>query len=478
MAKTAIYVRVSTDDQTDFSPDAQEKRCRELARLRGLEDISVFRDEGWSGKNLERPAMREMLALVESGQIANLVVWKWDRLTRDTGDGSLLTKTFLEHGVKLFSVGEGELVLDSAAGRMQIGVHNVFAQFYRDSIIENTKMGQRQAVESGRWINRAPTGYTMVNKFLQPNDKAPLVTRVFELRASGLGYQDTADNVGFTYGAVQHICQNRVYLGETRLRDEWFPGIHAPLVTLEQFNAAQRSHTPGQRRSKDLLSGKVRCGKCGRVEGVKYNQRKQPIYVCRHRGQGCDLPGRSAHGLRRAARLGISVLGADADLQAAIRHELTCELEGDVDSSRSRNASICAMKERQKRLLDLYVDGHILGPQFAVENDELNLRISALEAQNKRLEDARHKQQVAADAFEAVTQLLEAVDFGDLWDAATEDELKTLTSDLLDSITIYPGELAVRVIGAPPIRVSYEEVGLRPGSKPVVSEAGLEPARP
>jgi len=236
--RTAIYVRVSTDDQTDISPDAQEKRCRELARLRGLADVEVFKDEGWSGKKLARPAMREMLAQVEGDQIGSVVVWRWDRLTRDTGDGSQLTKLFTDHGVKVYSANEGELDLTSASGRMQIGVHGVFAQFYRDSLIENTKMGQRQAVESDHWINRAPTGYLMVNKYLQPNDDAPLVTRVFDLHAFGLGYQAIADDVGFTFSTVLHICHNRVYLGETRLRDEWFPGLHAPLVSLEQFNAA------------------------------------------------------------------------------------------------------------------------------------------------------------------------------------------------------------------------------------------------
>ena len=54
----------------------------------------------------------------------------------------------------------------------------------------------------------------MINKYLQPNDDAALVTRVFALRASGLGYQSIADDVGFTYSTVQHICHNRVYLGE------------------------------------------------------------------------------------------------------------------------------------------------------------------------------------------------------------------------------------------------------------------------
>jgi DNA invertase Pin-like site-specific DNA recombinase len=291
-----------------------------------------FLDEGWSGKSLKRPAVSELLTEVEADHVESVVVWRWDRLTRDTGDGSTLTKLFVDHGVKVYSVNEGELDLTSASGRMQIGVHGAFAQFYRDSLIENTKMDQRKAAESGPWINRAPTGYTMINKFLQPNDDALLVTRVFELRASGLGYQAIADDVGFTYSTVQHICHNRVYLGESRLGDEWFPrGLHAPLVSEEQFNGAQRGHTPGVRRSKDLLSGKVRRGLCGRVAGVRYNDRNQAMYLCCHRGKGCRQPGRSAQGLQRAARVGFTVLGADADLQATIRLQLSQDSVGGPD---------------------------------------------------------------------------------------------------------------------------------------------------
>src|SRR5665213_3268182 len=314
MSQTLAYVRVSTEDQTDFSPDAQAKRCRDLARLRELGPVTVLADEGWSGKNLERPAMRELIALVENDQVAHVLFWRLDRLSRDNGDISRLVKLFELHNVKMHTVNEGELDLTSASGKMQVGVNGVFAQYYRDQIVENTKMGQRQAAESGRWQNHAPTGYDMVNGYLEPNEMAPIVQRIFALRAEGASYPVIAAEVGIKYSTVRSICLNRAYLGQVKYSGDWYPGIHAPLVNERQFNAAQRPHTPGQRRSKHLLSGKVRCGLCGRVAGVQYNDRNQAIYRCRHRGSGCNVPGRAAHGLHRAMVIGLREYRNDPDL--------------------------------------------------------------------------------------------------------------------------------------------------------------------
>ena len=70
---TFVCVRVSTEDQVEFSPDAQAKRCKDLARLRDLGPVTVLADEGWSGKNLERPKMRELLDLVRAGAVHGLV---------------------------------------------------------------------------------------------------------------------------------------------------------------------------------------------------------------------------------------------------------------------------------------------------------------------------------------------------------------------------------------------------------------------
>src|SRR5580698_2450740 len=121
--RTVAYVRVSTEDQTDYSPEAQAKRCQELARIKDLGPVTVLADEGWSAKNLDRPKMRELIALIESAGVDHLLIWSWDRLSRDQGDFANLVKLFKAHGVNVHSVNEGQLDPSSASGRMQIGVH-------------------------------------------------------------------------------------------------------------------------------------------------------------------------------------------------------------------------------------------------------------------------------------------------------------------------------------------------------------------
>jgi len=476
MNRTLAYVRVSTEDQIEFSPDAQAKRCRDLAKLRDLGAVTVLSDEGWSGKNLDRPQMQELLRLVQAGEVEHLVIWRWDRLSRDQGDFSRLVKVFTAHNVTVHSVNEGALDMASASGKMQIGVTGVFAQYYRDQIVENTLMGQRQAAERGRWQNHAPTGYDMINGELVPNEMAPVVQRMFSLRAQGLSYLRIEEQVGVKYSTVRFICLNRAYLGEIKYSGEWYPGIHAPLVNERQFNAAQRGHTKGQRRSKDLLSGRVRCGMCGRIIGVHYNNRKQAIYRCRHRGTGCDQPGRAANGLHRATVLGLRVLATDVDLQRAIRYELSTHQRTASPKGPSFGTVIASLKKKERKLLDLYYADQIDPDTFAVEHRDIVTKLKTLQ---QEVDDAQREESVRAlalDKFDEVAVLLGDMDVDQIWNAATSEERKTLIEDLVDSVCIFPDQLTVQVAGAPPILVTLDEVGLTQGCKPVVSEARREPA--
>ena len=468
---TIAYVRVSTEDQVEFSPDAQVKRCRDLARLRGLEPVTVLADEGWSGKNLDRPGVEELLRLVELGDVKDLLIWRWDRLSRDQGDFATLVKLFDRHEVRVHSVNEGDLDLASASGRMQIGVHGVFAQYYRDQIVENTRMGQRQAAEQGRWLNRAPTGYDMVNGHLVPNDMAPLVQRIFALCAVGASYPVIASDVGIEYSTARHISMNRVYLGEVRLGSDWFKGLHTALVDEAQFNAAHRGHTTGQRRSKDLLSGRVRYGLCGRVAGVHYNTRNQAIYRCRHRGQGCAQSGRSANGLHRAAVLGLRVLASDTELQEAIRTQLTVHGRSPAPRGPSAASVITSIRIKERKLLDLYYADRIDQDGFAQESTRLTTQRIAVQSEIDAAELAQRTSTQALSKFDQVSSLLNDLNLDAFWDEASPSERRILIDDLVDSVNIFPDRLTVQVAGAPPFLVTLQEVGLNQGCKPVVSES-------
>jgi len=478
MSQTVAYVRVSTEDQTDLSPDAQAKRCKELARWRELGPVVVLSDEGISAKNLERPAMRKLIALIEADEVEHLVIWRWDRLTRDQGDSARLVKLLQAHEVSVHSVSDGDLNLASAAGKAQVGFAGVIAQLQRDQIVENTRMGQREAAERGRWQNHAPTGYDMVNGELVPNDQAPIVQRIFALRSMGKSFQEVAEAVGMKYPTVRYISLNRAYLGATKYSGKWYPGNHAPLVNEKQFNAAQRGHTPGRRHGRHLLSGTIRCGLCGRVAIIRYNDRKQGFYRCGGQGKYCKQPARSANGLERAAVLGLEILASDRELQNSIRLQLSERSREEFPGLPSSKNLVASLVKKQDKLFALYYGDQIDPDSFAKENRRLVTQMKTLRDEATQIELEQSLREEAVSKFNEVAQLLADFDARRIWNSATPEERRTLVVDLVDSICIYPDRLTVQVAGAPAFKVELHEVGLNKGGRTVVSEAGLEPARP
>ena len=479
MTQTVAYVRVSTEDQTEHSPDAQAKRCRDLAKLKGLGPVRVLTDEGWSGKNLDRPQMAELLKMVRAGEVSHLIVWRWDRMSRDTGDFSTLVKLFSEFGVSVHSVNEGDLDVASAAGRMQIGVHGVFAQFYRDQTTENSKMGALEAFSKGYHQNRPPTGYDLINKELVPNEMAPIVKIIFKLRAEGASVQAIADATDMGYSTVYQILRNRTYLGEVKYSGKYGPGRHEPLITLEEFNASTRGHTPGRRRSRDLCAGKIRCGNCGQVASIHYNDRNQASYRCRTRGKSC--PGqsaRSAQGLIRAALLGLRELAHDTQLQEAIRAGFQAASVPDVARSLTVQSTLTALATKKRKLLDLYFADRIDGSTFSDEERRLSAQMTLLEAELEEQHEKKAKEQAKQASFNALVEQFAAIDFDKIWDEATPSERRVLIEDFLENIYLYPDRLTVQVVGAPAIMVTLQEVGLHHVCRTIVSKGGLEPPRP
>ena len=157
---TVAYCRVSTEEQAaeGFSIEGQGDKLRAYAALHDLGEVVRITDPGLSGKSMDRPGLQRVLDMVERGHVSHVLVWRLDRLSRNLGDLQTLATGFLDRGVQLHSVTEN-LDLSSATGRMFYNILGSFAQFYREQLSENVRMGMGQAVREGRWINRPKTGY-------------------------------------------------------------------------------------------------------------------------------------------------------------------------------------------------------------------------------------------------------------------------------------------------------------------------------
>jgi site-specific DNA recombinase len=177
---TVAYCRVSTEEQAEegFSIEGQADKLRVYAELHDLGEVVVITDPGLSGKNLERPGLQRILEMVAAGHVGHVLVWRLDRLSRNLGDLIALADTFGQSNVALHSFTE-RLDLSTATGRMFYNVLGSFAQFYREQLGENVRMGMHQAIRQGRWINRAKTGYDMRDGVLVPNEQASLVKEIW-----------------------------------------------------------------------------------------------------------------------------------------------------------------------------------------------------------------------------------------------------------------------------------------------------------
>lgn len=305
MLRAAFYLRVSTEEQAreGFSIPAQRERLEAYALSQSWSVARTFSDEGYSGKNLQRPGMQQMIGDVESGLIDVVVVWKLDRLSRRQMDVlHLIEDVFTPHKVGFRSATES-FDTTTPAGMAMLGMLAVFAQLERATIIERTTFGYKQRISEGKWAGSAPYGYRYgQNGVLEPDpESADWLRSIYSQAIGGLSLDRIVDRLvaegappplgrKFWYpSTVKIILHNRAYLGERRTCDGWIKSGHPALLDEETWFDAQeavqsRRKGPGRPRrgegSPYLLTGFVFCSECGsRMVGHKNSQGLR-YYIC------------------------------------------------------------------------------------------------------------------------------------------------------------------------------------------------------
>lgn len=198
----AIYVRQSVLKEDSISINTQISDCKHL--LIGPENFEVFSDEGFSGKNTERPGFQKMMELVKAGKVEKVIVWKLDRLSRSILDFSNFVCELKKHGTKFQSVKESSLQISgNPADELMLNILSAFAQFERETIALRVKSVYYERARQGFYLGgQAPYGYTKTESSL--NGKKNYEYSIDEEQSKVVRWiYETYDQPGVALGYIQ-----------------------------------------------------------------------------------------------------------------------------------------------------------------------------------------------------------------------------------------------------------------------------------
>src|SRR4051812_27829259 len=266
--RCAIYTRKSTEHGLDLefnSLDAQRDACEAYVKSQASQGWRAlperYDDPAYSGGNLDRPALQQLLKDVDAGRVDVIVVYKIDRLTRSLADFAKLVVAFDAKATSFVAVTQ-QFNTTSSMGRLTLNVLLSFAQFERELSSERVRDKIAASRRKGKWTGgTVPLGYRAVNKkLLIDKTEAETVRTIFkrylemksfaklvvDLDAQGIITKRRTTKVAkfnggipFTYGPLAHFLRNRIYVGEIGHKDKWFPGEHAPIIDRKTFDAVQ-----------------------------------------------------------------------------------------------------------------------------------------------------------------------------------------------------------------------------------------------
>lgn len=379
-----IYIRVSTQEQAEegYSLGEQEDRLKKYCEAMGWNATRVYCDPGYSGGNMDRPALQEMISEIKNGNTDIVVVDKLDRLSRSQFDTLfMIKKIFNLYDVAFVSRAEA-FDTSTPFGRAMVGILAVFAELERERIKERMQEGKVGRIKEGKFRggNTVPYGYNY-----NPEDdvltinpyESMVVKEIFELlvaRTPIKAIVNTLNSKGylsktktqFGESTIRGMIENQVYIGKQFHKGEWIDALHEPIIPIDLWNKSQAviaerkitnaKYKPG-RKYNAPLAGMLYCKSCG----AKYHWKKirgEGRYICYSRSKSDSKLVKNPH---CKAKIYI-----DSELEAAVFGEVKKlrinskyieEVKNNDDSSKKiaiLKRKIKSLDKQISKCMDLY----------------------------------------------------------------------------------------------------------------------------
>jgi len=280
MKKAVIYARYSCDKQTEQSIEGQLRVCNEYAKANDIQIVDKYIDQAMSGTNDKRPDFQRMLEDSKKKQWDYVIVYKFDRFSRNVFDSTVCEHELNKNGVKLLSA--MEKIPDAPEGIILKSLLQSMNHYYSDELSQKVKRGMKESRLKGHFTG----GYLLYGykrdgkKVIINEEEAEVVRYIFKQYNAGVFLQDILDELNkrnitnrgkrWAKTTVYNMLGNDKYTGKYMYEDELVDKIYPQIISDELFEVTKAKKIACQLGSKSpnttyLLKGKLTCAYCGKL---------------------------------------------------------------------------------------------------------------------------------------------------------------------------------------------------------------------
>jgi len=401
--KYITYCRKSREDKDAqiLSIQSQIEELSQYASNNKLQVTSTF-DESHSAAKQGRPVFNDVLNLIEAGQANALLVWKFDRISRNESDTARVIKAFrdgileeIRTPFETYRKGDNVLLLYIYFG---------MADEYSRQLSANVKRGNRTKLRLGQYPGCAPFGYRNFNrnniKNIEPDENAPIVRKCFELYATGeyplsllrknLNHEwGVKGKYGgkFSLSVIQKMLNNSVYYGVISRNGELFNGTFEPIISKDLFDKVEaiiknRAHVRGK-AGEHSYKRLIRCRECQSIYTGETRHKYYPktdnhavyeYYSCAKKHGSCSQRPIRVDDIEKQLKAAISKVEFDKE-----EWEIATDLAIlDLDKKRSfqhdlisrYQKNMAQIDSRLNSLLDLRTSKEITAEEYILKKNE------------------------------------------------------------------------------------------------------------
>jgi len=489
--RCAIYTRKSTEeglDQQYNSLDSQRDAGESYIRSQANEGWELvpdrYDDGGFSGGNIERPALKRMMEDIQAGKIDCVVVYKVDRLSRSLLDFARVMETFDKFSVSFVSVTQ-HFNTTHSMGRLTLNILLSFAQFEREIIGERIRDKLAAQCRRGQWTGGYPVlGYDVDRSERTPKlvvnpEEATKVRRIFSLYLELKNLMPVVEELdkrgwtnklwhskkglpkggrSFDKCSVHALLTNPIYCGKIKHKTDLYQGQHQAIIDDEIYERVQaqlreNSFNRGNRlpsKYGGLLKGLIRCPNCN--VAMVHNMTKRNAIVYRYytcvraikRGrQACKHPSLPAGEIEAAVVDQVREISRDTKLRdEIIRQAMIATQQGRAELESHHVQLTRQLTRDHGEIRELALDqkpNTSIAHRIADIQDRIAKAELELSKVNRQLHDLDKQQMTTEEIQEAF------IDFDRIWDALTSREQSQLLALLVSKVEFDQSDCTIAI---------------------------------